>query len=493
MSGNTVSRAAGDGPRGLVPPEARHASWLGAGALVALAVIGSSLLGFESYAQRPVLGRWSYPLAAAIVAVWATFALVLRLVRSGALAARLGDPPPLHLRALDAALAAWGLAYAVGTLDNVGAAARVLDFVLFGAEAPLAACLEWVALALFAVAVVGALVRGAGRRRLDVAAAVGSTLGVLLLLEAAARGKALRLSEPQGFPTYSGRQWFRRHVSLNADGFRDVAHERAKPAGIRRLLVIGDSYAFGWGLERTADRFGEQVAARLTTATGTQWEPLNASRGDSHTLHHQGFARRMLVYRPDLVALIYVFNDIDYLAPVTSRVGVSESPAGAIRRLSPMRLLFANSYAFQECYVRLRALQIARAAAGSTLASPYADSALMARHLDDVRAVVRLAESSGAAAVIVPFDVAIASGGEAAARYERFVRAARTSSLPVVDLSPAFARRSFDGLTLNALDRHPNVLANRLAAEASLVPLLSVVGMPGSAASRRSAPAVAGP
>ena len=75
---------------------------------------------------------------------------------------------------------------------------------------------------------------------------------------------------------------------------------------------------------------------------------INASRPDTHTLEHIEFLRRMLQFQPEIVVLVYVFNDIDYLHSVTSRGGVAGS------NFSLMRVLFLTSYLLQELYVRLR-------------------------------------------------------------------------------------------------------------------------------------------
>jgi hypothetical protein len=72
-------------------------------------------------------------------------------------------------------------------------------------------------------------------------------------------------------------------VTLNRDGFRDRDHAPEVAAGVRRLLVVGDSFAFGIGLESIEDRFGERVRDRLSVATHVPWESMNASRPDSHT------------------------------------------------------------------------------------------------------------------------------------------------------------------------------------------------------------------
>ena len=48
----------------------------------------------------------------------------------------------------------------------------------------------------------------------------------------------------------------RTHVRLNRQGFRDIDHALKADPGVRRLLVVGDSIAFGWGVPDPKDRFG---------------------------------------------------------------------------------------------------------------------------------------------------------------------------------------------------------------------------------------------
>ena len=50
-------------------------------------------------------------------------------------------------------------------------------------------------------------------------------------------------------------------------------------------------------------------------------------------------------------------------------------------------------------------------------------------------------------------------------RYRGFSEAALGVGIPVYDLEGAFTGHSFEELTLNRLDRHPNESGHRLAAE----------------------------
>jgi hypothetical protein len=172
-------------------------------------------------------------------------------------------------------------------------------------------------------------------------------------------------------------------------------------------------------------------------------------------------------YQPDVVLLLYAFNDIDYLVPVTPREGPSEHMTSLRERLSPVRFLFTNSFLFQNVYVRLRILAYQASATNDGDASddPYQNEAVLDRHLQDVSRFVSLASKTSALVAIVPFDITIAASPAHRHRYEHFIHAATSYGLPVWPAGPeVFARHAYPDLIVNKLDSHPNALAHRLLA-----------------------------
>jgi hypothetical protein len=443
------------------------------------------MLQYTSSVNRPVLGRWSYQFTALLLATAAL--LVLAAARSwrGLRESKTGQGVPVGTSLVDLAVLCWGAAYLTGALDAPENGSRLLDANLFGSVPPAAALLEWVSLVLLFLATARRVARRIPARWKDSALLLG-TLGALYLAgEGAARVRTAIAPEVVAFPTCSLKAWLRRYVRLNSLGFRDGEHALAAPDHVRRLLLIGDSFAFGWGIPRVGDRFGEQLGARLTAATGEPWEILNFSRPDTHTLHHLGFLHRGLVYRPDVVILLYVFNDIDYLAaargfvPVVERNIISEHPHTLAERLHPLRLVYWNSYVFQELYVRVPLIRQRREEdRGGAAPDPYADSATVARHLVDLSRFVALARDAGATVAIVPFDPAVASAPPARRRYDHFVATAVAAGLPVWSAAGAFAGYTSSALTINRRDGHPNPLADRLAAREVCVRLEATLGAP---------------
>lgn len=428
---------------------------------VALALVG--VLQYESE-NAAILGRWSVPLfvfAAAMGLLW-LFMLAQALRRPRPMPR--GRVDLLRAIALDLAVGVWGVAYLLAAADSPAAGANLLSGNLFGSAVPMAVALHFIALTLLFIAATTLVKRLRDHGQNFVLTAVAIGVG-LLIAEAWVRFRALVAPTTQGFPTYTSALWDRRYVTRNALGFRDREHELVADTGTRRVLLVGDSYVFGTGIKRPEDRFGEQLELRLGAVTATTWEVINAGQPDRHTLHETQTLRCMLPYRPDVVLLLYVFNDVDYIRPVTPREGLSEAPSGLLQRLHPARVLYANFFLFQEMYLRLRALSFARDANPAVDRDPYLDEALLTRHLKDVRAFIDIAASAGAEVMVVPFDIGIAHAGPLRSRYQRFVAAAEVLGIPVTSLEPAFARRNYSRLFVSALDRHPNELAHRLAAD----------------------------
>ncbi|HEV8265183.1 MAG TPA: SGNH/GDSL hydrolase family protein [Gemmatimonadales bacterium] len=437
------------------------------GRLTGLILLTVSLTTYTSDQHRVVLGRWSYPMLGAIllagfccaVVAWSSWRTARRPDADGG-----GNAASRVL--VELAWLTWGVAYSLTALHDRVSAVRILNLNFIGSVTPVAIGLEWMVLAELWLAGAFALTKVRGKW-LNPGLSIAAVTLALVLGEGLARAKACFAAETQGYPTYSTALWGRRHVRLNREGFRDGEHSVARQPGTRRLLVVGDSYAFGAGINRVEDRFGDQLGVGLAQATPQRWEVINASHPDLHTLQEIAILDSVLRFHPDVVILLYVFNDIDYLHPVADGRGPVEAPRTVIQRLHPVRILFKNSYLFQEMYIRLRLLLRAaryEADVGKTGRDPYADTTLVRGHLADLARFVAKGRDVGAVVGIVPFDHTVVSSSSVRQRHESFVERALAQGLPVWRVDSAFSGLSLSRLVVNRLDAHPNELANRLAA-----------------------------
>jgi hypothetical protein len=118
-------------------------------------------------------------------------------------------------------------------------------------------------------------------------------------------------TQPRGrsFDAEAGGRRFR--TSFNRLGFRDDEHTLEKPAGVRRIVVIGDSYceALQVPLETT---FFRQLEARLNARGNERWETINLGVGDFGTTQEWiALTQYGLRYHPDLVILAFLpLNDL---------------------------------------------------------------------------------------------------------------------------------------------------------------------------------------
>ena len=437
------------------------------GRSVGLICLAAGMALYESVTNRPVMGKWSVSFFSVVVLV--IFAGLASVV-SGWRASRARRSVSAAWSLFDTGVALWGIAYLIGALDDRQQGGRLLDANLFGSVAPGPVALEWVAMLLFASALL-VWVFGAKGKTWPNALLSAAALGLTLLL-AEGGSRLWTLASGSTHLGYAARVWQRRFVVRNRDGARDVEHSLAPAPGRRRLLVVGDSYAFGWGVPDIEDRFGEQLALRLASA-GPPWESFNMSEPDRHTLQEFEFLERGLRFQPDLVVLLYVFNDMDYLASITPRPMVAEGPSGIADRINPLRLMFTNSYLFQEMYARTRAVSQRRAARVLSPFRVYDDSALVRRHLADLTRFVAIAEKTGAATAIVPIDLATSVDTATLGRYERFVAAGKAAGLPVISISHAFDGYPTASITVGSLDGHPNAQGHHIAAAAAAPELIN--------------------
>ncbi len=99
----------------------------------------------------------------------------------------------------------------------------------------------------------------------------------------------------------------------NRLGFRDVDHEVAKPPGVYRIVVIGDSIAAGLKVDRFVDTFPAILDERLN-AMGAKSEVISLAVSGYNTQQEvETLREKGLRYRPDLVLLAYSLSSREHL------------------------------------------------------------------------------------------------------------------------------------------------------------------------------------
>jgi hypothetical protein len=102
-------------------------------------------------------------------------------------------------------------------------------------------------------------------------------------------------------------------VAVNSLGLRGPEQAARKPPGVRRILVLGDSFAFGFGVEEK-ETFARALERRLRESRPAT-EVLNAGVPGWSADHHLVYLReRGFALEPDLVLLAACDNDPTDLA-----------------------------------------------------------------------------------------------------------------------------------------------------------------------------------
>jgi lysophospholipase L1-like esterase len=113
------------------------------------------------------------------------------------------------------------------------------------------------------------------------------------------------------------------HTTTNGEGLRGHEVSRDKPRGVRRVVGLGDSVAFGWGVD-DEQTFLSLLESRLR---GDGVEALNFGVPGYNTPQEVAvFRTKAASFQPDVVLLTYCMNDwaLPYL--LRSEGGLIESP-----------------------------------------------------------------------------------------------------------------------------------------------------------------------
>jgi hypothetical protein len=214
-------------------------------------------------------------------------------------------------------------------------------------------------------------------------------------------------------------------LTVNSRGLRDFEYPVRKPEGTIRIVGLGDSSLFGWGV-RIEDTTLKVLERRLNaTARAPRFEVLNfAVPGYNTAMEAEVFVRKCLDYSPDVVLLN--FNTNDYDVPFFMK---NPEDAATLRRL----YVFDLAYSAYERFVGVAAREL----------QPF-DFSNRSLTLEQS---ARLDEDP-----LLPEEYAYMVGAKGFARaIDLLVRAVQPRGIPLV----VFDVRSYPGL-------HPTHVANQL-------------------------------
>jgi hypothetical protein len=259
-------------------------------------------------------------------------------------------------------------------------------------------------------------------------------------------------------------------LDLNAEGFRDRDHAKPKPAGVRRVVGIGDSYMFGWGLDPGQDYLSVLEDRLAKEVPGVPWEVLNmAVPGYNTAMEVETLKAYGLAYEPDVVVVGFCWNDIDLPNFVRAHA----------EYLSLHRLFLADFVRGR--LARAELIEAPRDADGRLYESdaarvpePYRDLVGwdgFGAALDELAALAREHHFTVMFLVFEPDDV---GGPLRDERRRRGLAEASRRGFTIVDVGPVQAewlRRQHNptyyrsALTLSGIDPHPSALSHSFAAD----------------------------
>ncbi len=261
----------------------------------------------------------------------------------------------------------------------------------------------------------------------------------------------------------------------NAHGYRDLERVNPKPAGVRRVVSLGDSFAWGASVE-FEDAYPQRLERGLTRRRKAPWEVVSLALPGMNTVDQaaqlvpEGFS-----YEPDVVLLGYVLNDSEDAGAAEARraedwlAARRAPPGGLLNRSALFHVVRTRLWATSENRRRVTGYK-----------SMYAEDApgwIEGRKA--LKAMGAACRERG-----VPFAVAVFPlfGNPLDASYPFFeihakvAAAASEAGAKVIDLLPAYRNLRWDILVVDGVDdEHPNEIAHRIAANVLLHALDDIV------------------
>ena len=262
-------------------------------------------------------------------------------------------------------------------------------------------------------------------------------------------------------------------VATNSLGFREKDYPVAKPAGVRRIVVLGDSYTLGVGV-KFEDTFSKRLESELNAST-RGYEVINFGVSGYNTVMELATFREVAAaFQPDLVLVAYVLNDAERAPEVGQAPPEAPGPAR-----SPLGLIGAAHLGLKDKSMLYRYLSPKVGAGLGLIGARYAvgNTSQIIRSYDDssvgwvdsrqaLLEIVRHARTIKATTLVVVFPMILDFRTyPLTPAHDKITRFCRDHGIDVLDLLPRLRGEEASEL-LVFLDGHPNAKAHGIFADA---------------------------
>jgi hypothetical protein len=293
------------------------------------------------------------------------------------------------------------------------------------------------------------------------------------LREAGSRDRYFHLA-PHRYDQVARRAPYAVEFRYNSLRFRDAPFGPKRP-GVRRVIVVGDSFTEGEGVKEP-DTTVRVLGRLLNAAEPGRWEVLNCGRrGQDFPALFETF-EEVLPFEPDVLLYAMVLNDPVQSEAFHARQTYVDDWILARGHMpdepEEMPVLHSRLAAFVE--ERASAHRIGRETTRWYLemyGEPNRDG--WARTRGYIREMGRRVRSQGGefAVVVWPLFVDLEGHYPFLPVHDAIARFCLQTGIDHHDLLPVFRGRPSPPLWVHPIDRHPNEIAHRLAAQ-DLVPLV---------------------
>jgi hypothetical protein len=304
--------------------------------------------------------------------------------------------------------------------------------------------------------------------------ALASLVIGLGLAEAGARIVGAGAPHTSGYAPVNTR---RRGMSpTNARGYRDNEHPTAKPPGVRRLLSLGDSFAWGAGVE-FEDAYPQRLERGLSRRRREPWRVVNLALPGMNTVDEASqLAEEGFAYQPDIVLVGYVLNDSEDAEAAEARRARDWAEEREQKR-DPRLLDRSALYRAVAGRLFATAENRRRVAGYLSMYTPTAPGWVAGQKA--LKLMGGLCRERGVPLVVVIFPLfgqPLDDSYPFLPIHARVSEAASAAGAKVIDLWPVYRGLRWDVLVVDgADDEHPNEIAHRIAADAILKALDDVV------------------